>query len=103
MYIVVVEDDEGLRGVLRTWMKETGSIVTGYDKPKTYDGIDILIIGPNASQVDMTIVEEKHIPFFRIGLGADIDAVLSWVLDMQKEIAHREMMRRADQYILEDR
>lgn len=98
MHIVVVEDDEGLRGVLRTWMKETESTVTGCSEIKTYENIDIIIVGPNASLVDIEAIETRHIPYFRIGFGQNMDDVLSWVLEMQEEIR-----ARANQSIVEDR
>jgi hypothetical protein len=98
LHIVVVEDDEGLRGVLRTWMLETGCVATGCDKLKTYDGIDILVIGPNASQMDMKTVEDKHIPFVRIGFSPDMDAVMRWIENIQKDISDR-----VERSILEDR
>lgn len=98
MHIAVIEDDEGMRGMLRMWMKETGSVVTGYSEPKTYDGIDIIVIGPNAEHIDLEQIEKRHVPFIRLGYGQDMDKVLLWVENMIKDIRGR-----AERSILEDR
>jgi len=97
MEVAVIESDGGIRTCVEMFLKDEGHTVIGYREiPPTYDGIDVVIFGPNITVPETlkNTLSELHIPHIQLPY---------FVLDMDDIMEQISSFTRTEQRLIEDR
>lgn len=96
MQVGVIEADGGIRCIVCSFLHEEGHETKDYREiPATYEGIDVVIFGPNcpASDEHKLILQELRIPHIQLDHFADMDEMVALIATFA----------RMEQCIVEDR